>query len=92
MYVTINFLSCLNVDKTHLLDATGRVFELRLEVQAWNDGLCNNRKNTSFIFHKEHLMQRVPPCTRTASLKFKLTNQGSEGGKTALSRRQCLLT
>ena len=29
---------------------------------------------------------------RLARLKFKLTNQDSEGGKTALSRRQCLLT
>ena len=81
MYVTINFLSCFNVDKAYLLDATWRVFELGLEVQAWHDGLCNNRRK-HFIF----IAQRAPYAKGTSlhtagAPKFKLTNRDSEDGK-----------
>lgn len=55
MYVTINFLSCFNVDKAYLLDATWGVFELGLKVQAWHDGFCNNRKG-----HFMYFTQRAP--------------------------------
>lgn len=82
MYVTINFLSCFNVDKAYLLDATWGVFELGLKVQAWHDGFCNNRKDTSCILHKERLIQSAPYGTGEGQVDFRKENGGwAVGGR-----------
>ena len=88
MYVTINFLSCFNVDKAHLLDATWCVFELGLEVEAWHDGLCNNKRH--FIYS----IQRVTYANGTSSHAAGAPeiDQSRLRRRTSLSRHHCLLT